>query len=386
MRAFNIPEIYKSGLIADIKNKRKQEDPLKKDFSPSKLNFGKRNFIIPRHFGFCFGVENAIERAYKAVDENPGKRIFLLSQMIHNPVVNQDLEDIGIRFLQDTQGNELHPISDVKPDDVVLIPAFGTTVKLENELKAKGVDLKSYNTTCPFVEKVWKRASKLSQTAHSILIHGKPIHEETRATFSQASHEGPALVLKNMAEAKVLGEMIKQQNFSEFFTKFDGRYSQNFDPKNDLDKIGVVNQTTMLAEDTQAIADYFKSIYTEMYGSDAKTHFADTRDTLCYATNDNQTSTYELLNEKADLALVVGGYNSSNTSHLVELLEKKFETYFIKGPEEIDANTIMHYSLNSKTMENSTINWADKKNIIVTSGASCPDSLLENVIRKVAEL
>lgn len=386
MRSFEIPDIYKSSLIAEIKQKRKQEDPLKKDFTPSYLEFGHREFIIPRHFGFCYGVENAIERAYKAVRENPGKRIFLLSQMIHNPVVNKDLEENGIRFLQDTEGNALHPMTDVTKDDVILIPAFGTTVALENELMAKGVDIKSYNTTCPFVEKVWKRAAKLGEGEHTILIHGKPIHEETRATFSQASKDGKALVLKNMDEAIVLGQMIIDQDFSSFQEKFGNRCSSDFDPQHDLKKIGVVNQTTMLAEDTQAIADYFKSIFSDIHGDDVKHYFADTRDTLCYATNDNQTSTYGLLDEEADVAIVVGGYNSSNTSHLVELLEKKFETYFIKGPEEIAGNTIHHFHLENKKVQKSNINWSDRKRVIVTSGASCPDSLLEDVIRKIAEL
>jgi 4-hydroxy-3-methylbut-2-enyl diphosphate reductase len=386
MRAFDIPDIYKSNLIAELKNKRKKEDPLKKDFTPSSLTLGARTFIIPRHFGFCFGVENAIERAYRAVRENPGKRIFLLSQMIHNPVVNKDLEENGIRFLQDTKGNELHPIDDVTADDVVLIPAFGTTVDLENILNAKGVDLKSYNTTCPFVEKVWKRSAKLGEGEHTILIHGKPSHEETRATFSQANKTGKALVLKDMAEAKLLGEMVLNQSFDDFDALFSHRASAGFDPKLDMKKIGVVNQTTMLAEDTQAIADYFKTIFTEIHGEEVKNFFADTRDTLCYATNDNQTSTYSLLDEKADVAIVVGGYNSSNTSHLVELLEKKFETYFVKGPEEFEMNDVHHFDMHQKKVVTTAVDWSTKNTVIVTSGASCPDSLLEDVIRKIAEL
>lgn len=386
MRSFDIPDIYKSNLIAEIKNKRKKEDPLKKDFSASSIHLLGKTFIIPRHFGFCYGVENAIERAYKAVKENPGKRIFLLSQMIHNPVVNKDLEENGIRFLQDTEGNELHPIDDVTADDVILIPAFGTTVDLENTLKAKGVDLKSYNTTCPFVEKVWKRSAKLGEGDHTILIHGKPSHEETRATFSQANKNGKALVLKDMVEAQLLGDMIVNQSYHDFERLFGARSSGGFDPTKDLKKIGVVNQTTMLAEDTQAIADYFRTIFKELHGSEVKNYFADTRDTLCYATNDNQTSTYSLLEEKADVAIVVGGYNSSNTSHLVELLEKKFETYFVKGPEEISRSSIQHFDLHLKGVKTSKVDWANKQSIIVTSGASCPDALLEEVIQKIAEI
>ena len=172
MRSFEVPEFYRSPIIARVKQKRKSHDPRKRDFAPSVLNFGTVRFVMARHFGFCFGVENAIEIAYRALEENPGKRIFLLSQMIHNPEVNADLTGQGIRFLQDTEGNSLTPISDLTPDDVVLIPAFGTTLELEAQLKAIGVDVATYNTTCPFVEKVWKRSAKLATESYTIVIHG----------------------------------------------------------------------------------------------------------------------------------------------------------------------------------------------------------------------
>lgn len=385
MRSFDIPEIYKSSLIAEIKEKRKQEDPMKKDFSPSVLNHGNKLFVIPRHFGFCFGVENAIERAYKAVKENPGKRIFLLSQMIHNPVVNKDLEENGIGFLQDTLGNSLYPLDDLTSDDVVLIPAFGTTVELEDKLREKGIDIKTYNTTCPFVEKVWKRSAKLSADEHTIIIHGKPKHEETRATFSQTSKNGAAIVVKNIEESRVLGEMILNNDFKEFDKVFGDRVSHAFNPEADFDKVGVVNQTTMLASETQEIAEYFRQVAIEKFGeANIKDHFADTRDTLCYATNDNQNATLDLLNQDADLAIVVGGYNSSNTSHIVELLEDKFKTIFVKGEEEIGEKKVSHFNIHSKEIVSSEINWSDLNKIIITSGASCPDALLEAVIKKVA--
>ena len=162
MRSFEVPSFYRSPIISRVKAKRKSRDPRKQDFEPTVLNFGTVRFVLARHFGFCFGVENAIEIAYRAIDENPGKRIFLLSQMIHNPEVNADLQDRGIRFLQDTEGNVLTPMSELKHDDVVLIPAFGTTLEIEAKLKEIGVDVDTYNTTCPFVEKVWKRSAKLA--------------------------------------------------------------------------------------------------------------------------------------------------------------------------------------------------------------------------------
>ncbi|MGB0167243.1 MAG: 4-hydroxy-3-methylbut-2-enyl diphosphate reductase, partial [Luteibaculum sp.] len=337
------------------------------------------------------GVENAIERAYKALEENPGKRIFLLSQMIHNQAVNKDLEENGIRFIMDTEGNQFIPWEDISQDDVVLIPAFGTTLEIEALLKEKGIDVATYNTTCPFVEKVWNRSKKLSEEAYTIIIHGKPIHEETRATFSHAASNGPSIVIKNMKEAQILGELIlKDATEKEFLEHFSGRLSKDFSFPKDLKRVGVVNQTTMLASDTQAIADYFKQVMLEKYGEEnIQEHFADTRDTLCYATNDNQTATLELLQEKADFALVVGGYNSSNTSHIVELLEQKFPTYFINSAECLAPSAISHWDYPNKK-ELLTENWLDgkikKPRVILTSGASCPDSLLEAVLNRLDEV
>ena len=202
MKQFDIPAFYKSPIISKVKALRKENDPRKKDFTPTLLDFGTVRFYIARHFGFCYGVENAIEISYKAITENPGKRIFLISEMIHNPAVNADLLDNGIRFLQDTDGTQLIPWTDLTSDDIVLIPAFGTTVNIENTLNDLGVNITRYNTTCPFVEKVWNRSEKLGKEAHTIIIHGKYDHEETRATFSHSAQNSPALIVKNMEEAK----------------------------------------------------------------------------------------------------------------------------------------------------------------------------------------
>ena len=337
MKQFEVPSFYRSPLISKIKAARKVQDPRKKDFTPTEIQLGEFTFLLARHFGFCYGVENAIERSYKALAENPGKRIFLLSQMIHNPAVNQDLTENGISFLQDTNGKQLIEFSALTPDDVVLIPAFGTTLEIEQQLKARGLDIQTYNTTCPFVEKVWNRSDKLGETQHTIIIHGKHQHEETRATFSHASASAPALVIKDMKEAEFLASFLKgEKQIQDFLNFFEGRMSIGFDPSIHLQKIGVVNQTTMLASETEAITNFLREVMISIYGeANIKNHIADTRDTLCYATNDNQTATYGLLEQEADLAIVVGGYNSSNTSHLVELLEQKFKTYFIKDASEI---------------------------------------------------
>ena len=364
---------------------------MKKDFTPALLDFGTLKIYLARHFGFCYGVENAIEIAFRTVDENPGKRIFLLSEMIHNPIVNADLEEKGIRFLQDTIGNQLIPFSELKKDDIVIIPAFGTTLEMESRLNDLGISTEKYNTTCPFVEKVWNRSDQIAEKGYTIVIHGKPNHEETRATFSHASSNAPSVVINDMNEARELAEfIIGNKSPDEFYKRFKGRYSTNFNPDKDLQRIGVVNQTTQLATDTQAIADFLKHTMINRYGLTPETveeRFADTRDTLCYATNDNQSAVSGMLGNSADLAVIVGGYNSSNTTHLVELCEQLLPSYFINSEEKlISKKDILHYNYHTK-QESLTHNYLPEKSptkILVTSGASCPDAVVERVIRKLA--
>jgi 4-hydroxy-3-methylbut-2-enyl diphosphate reductase len=388
MKQFEIPEFYRSPIISKVKAKRKLDDPRKKDFTPTVLDFGPIRFLIARHFGFCYGVENAIEIAYKAVHENPDKRIFLLSEMIHNPDVNADLIGHGIRFIQDTDGTQLIPWSELSKDDVVIIPAFGTTIEIEERLKEIGVNVAAYNTTCPFVEKVWNRSEKLGSDDHTIIIHGKYNHEETRATFSHSVKNAASLIVKDMAEAKFLGEVILGLHSTQaFFDFFEGKYSKGFNPEEDLKKIGVVNQTTMLATETQAIADHLRQIMLQKYGElDIKQHIADTRDTLCYATNDNQSATLGLLEKNADLAVVVGGYNSSNTTHLVELLEEKFPTYFIRSADELISDSLIeHFDIHAKELRKTNQYLPEKPviSVIITSGASCPDAIVDKVIQRL---
>lgn len=388
MRSFDIPTHYRSDLIGRLKAFRKAQDPKKKDLTPTVLDLGAVRFVLARHFGFCYGVENAIEISYKALEENPGRRIFLLSQMIHNPAVNDDLTARGMRFIQDTHGQMLMDWNELKADDIVIIPAFGTTLETEARLKAIGIDPLKYNTTCPFVVKVWNRSAQLGEKDYTVVIHGKAKHEETRATFSHTAQGAPAVIVKDMAEAQELGRIIAGElPLAHFAERFGAKSTPGFDPARDLQRIGVVNQTTMLATETQAIADHLKQVMVRKYGDAALgAHFADTRDTLCYATNDNQDATHELLKAEADLALVVGGYNSSNTSHLVELLERKFPTYFIKGEEDIlSATAIEHFNYPSHRVER-TEGWLSAQRpltIILTSGASCPDTLLDRVMLKV---
>ena len=439
-RTFKLPHFYHSPVISVVKRARRETDARKRDLSPTLLDFGPVRFKIARHFGFCYGVENAIEIAYQALAENPDKRIFLLSEIIHNPHVNENLKERGVQFLMDTAGTPLLPFDILMPDDVVIVPAFGTTLEVEQALKARGVTLTAYNTTCPFVEKVWRRSEEIGKQDYTVVIHGKRYHEETRATFSHAQAGAPVVVVRDLSEAQALAKVISgEKDTVFFFEKFADRFSPGFDPTVHLKRIGVVNQTTMLATETQAIADLLREAIRTTYGdtseahhhdgSDGVTseeisaHFADTRDTLCYATKENQDATLALIADGGDIAVVVGGYNSSNTSHLVELCQQRLPTYFIRDADELlSPKEIRHLELETKQVK-TTKDWLIQKSsqqnshqqsetlsrqqegvpspenlltdnrqpttdnhrtdIVLTAGASCPDVLLDEVLQKI---
>lgn len=390
MKSFNVPLQYTSPLVTAIKQQRKVADNLKKDFSPTILSIGNLEVILARHFGFCYGVQNAIEIAFRAVAENEGKRIFLLSEMIHNPGVNADLQALGVQFLMDTSGKWLIDWDELREEDIVIVPAFGTTLELEAKLRAKNIEPSHYETTCPFVEKVWNRAEKIGKEGYTVIVHGKPKHEETRATFSHSRAHTPTVVVKDMEQTILLAQyMTGTLPAQNFYDDFKGQYSDGFDVEKDLQRIGVVNQTTMLASETQGISDYLKSVMITHYqltSDTLATRFADTRDTLCYATNDNQSAVQKMLQVDADLAMVIGGYNSSNTSHLVELCEEKLPTYFIKNEEcLLSKERVSHFDLKSHK-ELITEGYLPNKEplkIIITSGASCPDALVERLIERL---
>jgi 4-hydroxy-3-methylbut-2-enyl diphosphate reductase len=388
MKDFEIPIYYKSSIIQKIKSIRKEKDHYKKDFSPTVLDFGSVKVILARHFGFCFGVENAIEIAYKTIEENPEKKIYLLSEMIHNQGVNADLQANGVDFILDSFGNQIIDWDEVTSKDIVIIPAFGTTLETEEILRKRNIDTMQYNTTCPFVEKVWKKSTSLGKDDYTVIIHGKAKHEETKATFSHAKENSPSVIVRDIEETKILSEIILGKiDKNEFYKLFEGKHSKDFDVEKDFKKVGVVNQTTMLASETQEIANCLKDTMLKKYGAEQiSEHFADTRDTLCYATNDNQQATIELLKEEADFSIVVGGYNSSNTSHIVELLEEYFDTYFISDQNKIISNKkIQHFDIKLKKEIITNDYLPDKNNlkIIITSGASCPDSVVEAVMLKI---
>ena len=440
-RTFKLPHFYHSPVISVVKRARRETDARKRDLSPTLLDFGPVRFKIARHFGFCYGVENAIEIAYQALAENPDKRIFLLSEIIHNPHVNENLKERGVQFLMDTAGTPLLPFDILMPDDVVIVPAFGTTLEVEQALKARGVTLTAYNTTCPFVEKVWRRSEEIGKQEYTVVIHGKRYHEETRATFSHAQAGAPVVVVRDLSEAQALAKVISgEKDTVFFFEKFADRFSPGFDPTVHLKRIGVVNQTTMLATETQAIADLLREAIRTTYGDTSEVHhhdgsdgvaseqisahFADTRDTLCYATKENQDATLALIADGGDIAVVVGGYNSSNTSHLVELCQQRLPTYFIRDADELlSPKEIRHLELETKQVK-TTKDWLIQKSsqrnsgqqsavgsqlrerlvksdsslpkaesrrfpkatptdIVLTAGASCPDVLLDEVLQKI---
>ena len=387
-RQFDIPIFYKSPIITRVKKARGISDPLKRDLLPSTLDFGPVRFVLARHFGFCFGVENAIEIAYKTLDAHPERRIFFLSEMIHNPVVNGDLQDRGVRFIFAPSGEQLVPWEKLVAEDIVVVPAFGTTLEIQKELENRGIDPYTYNTTCPFVEKVWKRSVQLGEAGYTVVVHGRAKHEETRATFSHSTRGSPTVVVLDLKEARILGDIITGTLGSgAFLENFGQKCSPGFDPDRHLKRIGVVNQTTMLASETREISEVLRRALADRYGDDRTgEHYADTSDTLCYATNENQNATNELVRQGADLALILGGYNSSNTTHIVELCEERMPAYFIKDAEEIlSASRIRHFVPKKRKVETSDT-WLPQKrpvDIALSSGASCPDAVMDEVLIRV---
>jgi 4-hydroxy-3-methylbut-2-enyl diphosphate reductase len=269
-------------------------------------------------------------------------------------------------------------------EDIVITPAFGTTLEIEEQLSDLGVDVKKYNTTCPFVEKVWKRSNEIGVEGYTIVIHGKYKHEETRATFSHANVKTKSIVVRDMKEARILADYIEGKRWSgEFAKDFAGKCTEGFDPETDLERIGVVNQTTMLATETEEIAQFLKQIMLDNKGDGS---FADTRDTLCYATNDNQEAAMQLLETGADAAIVIGGHNSSNTYQLATILSQRIKTFFVESAEDIQSDSIAHLNLSSMTKEQTPFAISNCLKVVIASGASCPDTLVDQVVMKLLSI
>lgn len=347
---------------------------------------GQLTVKLAKEFGFCYGVERAIDLAYAARKVFPDRPIYILGEIIHNPEVNDQIRAMGIKFLSGKEKDA--DIEDLKKDDVVIIPAFGTEVAMRNKLQAKGCQF--VDTTCGDVMSVWKRVRQYSKDKVTSIIHGKAWHEETKATSSQTtSGGGHYLVVFTLSETEyVCNYILNGGNKAEFLVKFKGAYSEGFDPDIDLQAIGVANQTTMLRGETEEVQRRMKNAMIQKYGADQiEKHFR-FFDTICGATQDRQDALEKLLREPMDLLLVIGGYNSSNTSHLAEMGEAKLPTYFIKNAAKmVSDKLIVHYNQH-KGEEVETNDWfpSGKITVGITAGASCPNNLIEDTIRRLFEL
>src|SRR6476660_6633160 len=307
------------------------------------LSAGDMTIKLAKEFGFCYGVERASDLAYAARRAYPEKRIFLLGEIIHNPEVNDQIRRMGIVTIAGKPKDE--EINQLKPEDLVIIPAFGTEVGTRKKLEEKGCLF--VDTTCGDVMSVWKRVRQYSKDSVTSIIHGKAWHEETKATISQAraSDGGHYLVVFTLAETDyVCNYILNGGNKSEFLTKFKGAYSPGFDPDIHLTAIGVANQTTMLRGETEEVQRRLRAAMGTKYGTpELGKHFR-FFDTICGATQDRQDALEKLLTEPLDLLLVIGGYNSSNTSHLAEMGEARLPTYFIKNAAKMVSDKfILHY-------------------------------------------
>lgn len=351
------------------------------------LSVGKTVIRLAKQFGFCYGVERAIDLAYAARKVFPEARLFLIGEIIHNPEVNAQIAALGIRNLLDQNGRP--HVEDLGPDDVVIVPAFGATIPLVEEIKRHGCRI--VDTTCGDVMSVWKRVRQNALEEVTSIIHGKASHEETRATASRALGNGSGryLIVLNLDEAdRVCEYILGKLNREDFLRQFEGRFSDGFDPDIHLQRIGVANQTTMLREETEAVQRRLKEAVLQRDGNDSNFRLFDT---ICGATQERQDALKELLQQPMDLLLVVGGYNSSNTTHLAEMGEQQVPTYFIRNQECLESpGLIRHYDLHEKREVSSLISWLPQASIPVrvgiTAGASCPNNLIEEVMIRVLSL
>jgi len=349
---------------------------------------GRLTIKLAKEFGFCYGVERAIDLAYAArkVFSSP-KAIYLLGEIIHNPEVNDQIRHMGIQTISPRPTDE--EIGRLSSEDVVIIPAFGTEVGTRKKLEEKGCIM--VDTTCGDVMSVWKRVRQYSKESVTSIIHGKAKHEETKATTSQATAYGAGhyLVVYDLAETDYLcNYILTGGNKQDFLEKFKGAYSHGFDPDVHLQAVGVANQTTMLRGETEEVQRRIKAAMEKKFGTGQLPNHFRFFDTICGATQDRQDALEKMFKEPMNLLIVVGGYNSSNTSHLAEMGEKVLPTYFIKNAAKmVSDQVIVHYNLH-KQQEVETRDWlpAGKITVGITAGASCPNNLIEDAIRRLFEL
>jgi 4-hydroxy-3-methylbut-2-en-1-yl diphosphate reductase len=352
---------------------------------------GRLTIHLAREFGFCYGVDRAVDYAYQARRRFPGRNVFLTGEIIHNPHVNERLRDSGIRFLSDPGQDR----AGLGPDDVVILPAFGVTVGEMAQLTSQGCTL--VDTTCGSVLNVWKNVTRYAQDGFTSIIHGKVKHEETRATASQALRfaGGRYLVVLDRDEASLVCEYIRNGgDRGAFLARFGGAASPGFDPDVDLVRVGCANQTTMLMTESLAIGEMFRDAIADRYGRDALTAHFRAFDTICSATQERQDAVIALLNEqRLDLMLVVGGYNSSNTCNLARLCADRVRTFHIADPDcLVSQDEVRHRPIGAPSTtvgrEDVTRNWLDRNGSVtvgLTAGASTPNNIVGQVISRLEE-
>jgi 4-hydroxy-3-methylbut-2-enyl diphosphate reductase len=354
-----------------------------------RLDVGPLSFRLAREFGFCYGVDRAVDYAYETRLKFPDRRLYLVGEIIHNPHVNQKLRDMGVRFL--VRGEDASfDFSSIGAEDVVILPAFGVTMGDFERLRGIGCVL--VDTTCGSVLNVWKRVESYARDGYTAVIHGKHYHEETKATASQVMkyRGGRYLVVLNMAEARVVCDFIEQGgDVAALAARFAKAVSPGFDFERDLERVGIANQTTMLSGESLAIAEEFRRSMERRYGADAIPDHFRSFDTICSATQERQDAVLALIQEPLDVMVVVGGYNSSNTCHLAALVQSNgVRTFHIEDAEGVDpsSGTIRHQPIGAKH-EATTADWLGEGRVIgITAGASTPNNKVGETIARICAL
>lgn len=406
--------LYQSKLCAAIKGLARQHE--RSATAPVTLNFGAVEYVIPSHFGFCLGVKNAIERAYETLAANPHRRVFMLSELIHNPFVNEDLWRRGLRYLQTDKGvpfttrgeratgsaNEELIWDTLSSEDIVIIPAFGATDEDKARLVRKGIEVFSHDATCMLVEKVWKAARSYGREGYTVIIHGKAEHEETKATYSNTRRYAPAVIVRNLEEGEKLARAITAPHSVDrqrFYSDFAGKHTPGFDVERDLQRIAVVNQTTLLMNETLAITERLREAFVQKHGAEGvdRVGGGGRRDTLCYATQVNQDALGRALEKPLDAAFVIGGKNSSNTYQLYRLCAERLghRAFFIQSERDIlsrdESQHFVFPAVGPTTggkIEKRALwpNDLSPKRVLITGGASCPDGLIQQVVTRINSL
>jgi 4-hydroxy-3-methylbut-2-enyl diphosphate reductase len=370
--------------------KEEVQEPLRKDYKGLIVDFarahgftlvaGELTFRLAKEFGFCYGVDRAVEYAYEARSRFPAKRIFITGEIIHNPYVNRRLEEMGIEFLEGAYGTTEKFIR-VTAEDVVLLPAFGVSTGELDILKERQAVL--VDTTCGSVMNVWKNVERYARTGFTSVVHGKYWHEETKATVSRSGHY---LVVRDMEETDLVCRYIEGQGRREvFLARFEKAMSQGFEPDRDLERIGLANQTTMLSSESLAIAEALRQAMLRRHGARETEDRFRSFDTICSATQERQDAVLELCREGVDLMLVIGGYNSSNTTHLAEICDQQFPTFHISDSDRLVTPALIRHKPIHSEKEVESRDWfpAGPLKIGVTAGASTPDVKVDESIERL---